>query len=41
MADLLGAEAAIAYLKARKATQHAQVAQAEGAIAGPKPMSSG
>ena len=32
---------AIAYLKARKATQHAQVAQAEGAIAGPKPMSSG
>src|SRR5947207_43099 len=33
-ADLLGAEAAIENLKTRKALQHAQVAEAENAIAG-------
>jgi membrane fusion protein (multidrug efflux system) len=32
-ADLLGGQAAIEYLKAQKAAQHAQVAEADGAIA--------
>jgi membrane fusion protein (multidrug efflux system) len=33
-ADLLGAEAAVGNLKARKAAQHAQITEAESAIAG-------